>query len=136
MHLMMRQQTKFIMRTELFMCFCVKKDIGTQGEVCPQLKIFKLSPPPPHPRRPPLPPQPPAPEVNATDRSKAVVPVFSLFCVALWFIRIRGASYFKVFPCSLSSCFVIPFSIVIISLRKEGACLCVFRAVVCLLCTC
>ena len=28
------------MRTELFMYFCIKKYIGTQGEVCRQLKIF------------------------------------------------------------------------------------------------
>ena len=46
----------------------------------------------------------------ATDRSRAVVPVLFLFCVALWFI-LRGASCFKVSSCSLSSCFVIPFSI-------------------------
>ena len=43
-----------------------------------------------------------------------------LFCVALLFI-VRGASYFKVFPCSLSLRFVILFSIVITSLGKEGA---------------
>ena len=50
-----------IMRTELnfFMYFCIKKYIGTQGEVCRQLKIF-LNPP----------------VVYATDRSKAVAPVF------------------------------------------------------------
>ena len=41
------------------------------------------------------------------DMEKSVVPVLFLFCVALWFI-LRGASCFKVFPCSLSSCFVIP----------------------------
>ena len=58
--------------------------------------------------------------VYATHRSKAVVPVFFLFCVALWFI-LRGASCFKVFPCPLSSCFVISFSIVIASLGEEGA---------------
>ena len=50
-----------------------------------------------------------------------------LFCVALWFI-LRGASCFKVFPCSLSSCFVIPFSTVITSLGEEGAVLCASRA--------
>ena len=49
-----------------------------------------------------------------------------LFCVALWFI-LRGVSCFKVFPCSLSSCFVIPFSIVITSLGEEGAGLCASR---------
>ena len=38
--------------------------------------------------------------------------------VAFWFI-LRGASCFKVFPCSLSSCFFIPFSIVITSLGER-----------------
>ena len=53
-----------------------------------------------------------------------------LFCVVLWFI-LRGASCFKVFPCSLlSSCFVISFSSVINSLGEEGAGLCVSRAFV------
>ena len=33
------------MQTELFMYFCIKKYIGTQGVVCRQLKIF-LPPPP------------------------------------------------------------------------------------------
>ena len=68
--------------------------------------------------------------VYATDRSKAVVPMLFLFCEALWII-LRGASCFKVFPCSLSSCFVIPFSIVITSLGEEGAGLCAPRAFVC-----
>ena len=77
------------MRTKLFMYFCIKKYIGTQGEVCRQLKIF-LNPP----------------VVYATDRSKAVVPVLFLFCVALWFI-LWGASCFKDFPCSLTLCFFI-----------------------------
>ena len=85
------------------MYVCIKKYVGTQGEVCRQLKIF-------------LPPM----VVYDTHRSKAVVPVLFLFCVALWFI-LRGASCFKVFPCSLSSCFVISFSTVIASLGKEGA---------------
>ena len=43
-----------------------------------------------------------------------------LFCVAFCIIE-RGASCFKVFPCSLSSCFVIPFSNVITSLGEAGA---------------
>ena len=47
---------------------------------------------------------------------------------ALWFI-LRGASWFGVFPCSLSSCFVIPFVIVITSLGKVGAGLCTSRPV-------
>ena len=61
--------------------------------------------------------------VYATDRSKAVVPGLFLFCVALWFI-LRGASCFKIFPCSLSSCFFIPFSSIITPLWEEGAGLC------------
>ena len=47
-----------------------------------------------------------------------------------------GASCFKVFPCSLSLCFVIHFSIVITSLWEEGVCLCASRAFVFLFCTC
>ena len=41
-----------------------------------------------------------------------------------------GASCFKVFPCSLSSRFIVLFSIVIISLGEEGAGLCACRAFV------
>ena len=67
-------------------------------------------------------------------RSKAVVAVFFLFCVVLWFIlHVRGASCFNVFPCSLSSCFVVPINTVITSLGEEGAGLCALRAFVCLL---
>ena len=58
------------MRTELFMYFCIKKYIGTQGEVCRQLNYFT----------------PPPPVVYATDLYKAVVPVLVLFCVVLWFL--------------------------------------------------
>ena len=65
--------------------------------------------------------------IYATDRSKAVVPMLFLLCVALWFI-LRGASCFKVFLCS---CFVIYF-IVITSRGEEGAGLCASRAFVCL----
>ena len=72
------------------------------------------------------------PVVYVTDRSKAVVPVLFLFCVALWFI-LCGASCFKVLPCSLSSCFI-PFSIVITSLWEEGASICASRAFVCFGC--
>ena len=43
-----------IMRTELFMYFCIKKYIWTQGGICRQLKIFY------------------PPVVHATDHSKAV----------------------------------------------------------------
>ena len=67
--------------------------------------------------------------VYATDRSKAVVPVLFLFCVSLWFI-LRDASCFEVCPCSLFSCFVTLFSIVITSLGEEGAGLCASRAFV------
>ena len=58
-----------------------------------------------------------------------------LFFAALWFI-LRSASCFKVFPCSLSSCFVIPLRIVITSLAEEEDGLCASRAFVCLFCTC
>ena len=53
------------MRTDHFMYFCINNYIGTQGEVCRQLKIF-LTPK----------------VVYAADRSKAVVLVLFLFCVA------------------------------------------------------
>ena len=43
------------------------------------------------------------PVVYTTDRSKAVVPMLFLFCVALEF-TLRGASCL-VLPCSLSMCF-------------------------------
>ena len=110
------------MQTELFMYFCIKKYIGTQGDVCRQLKIFL-----PRPYTHTV--------VYAADRSNAVFPVLFLFCVALWFI-VGGASCFKVFPCSLSSFFVISFSILIISLGEAGARLCASHAFVCLFCTC
>ena len=106
------------MQTKPFMYFCIKKYIGTQSGVCRQLKylnIFNYTPPLP----------------VVTDHFKAVVLVLFLFCVALWFI-LRGTSCFKVFQCSLSLCFFIPFSIVITSLGKEGAGLCTSPAFVCL----
>ena len=95
-----------IVRTELFMHFCIKIYIRTQGEVCRQKNIFK------------------PPVVYATDRSKAVTPVLFLFWVALWFILL----FVLVFLFS-------PFSIVITSLGEEGAGLCASRAFVCLFCT-
>ena len=71
------------------------------------------------------------PVVYATDRSKVAVPVLFLFCVALWFI-LRGTSCFIVFPCSLSSCFFIPFSIVITSLgKRELVCVLLVHLFVC-----
>ena len=57
------------MRTETFIYFCIKKYIGTQGEVFRQLKIL-LNPA----------------VVYAPDCPKAVVPVLFLYCVALWFM--------------------------------------------------
>ena len=61
------------MRTELVIYFCIKKYIGTLGEVCRQLNINIFLPPSP----------PPTPPVDyTTDRSKAVVPVLLLFYVA------------------------------------------------------
>ena len=61
------------------------------------------------------------PVVYTTDRSKAVVPMLFLFCVALWF-TLRGASCL-VLPCSLSMsmCCFCPFSIWITLLEKEEA---------------
>ena len=53
--------------------------------------------------------------------------------MALSFI-LGGASCFKVFLCFLSSCFFIPFSIVIISFGEEAAGLYASRAFVCLFC--
>ena len=52
------------------------------------------------------------PVVYATDRSKAVVQVFFLFCVVLWFI-LRSAS-------CLVSCFFSLLSTVIALLGEEG----------------
>ena len=46
-------------------------------------------------------------------------------------IYTTGASCFKGFPCSLSSCFFILFSIVITSLGEEGAGLCASLAFIC-----
>ena len=72
------------------------------------------------------------PVVYTADRSKAVVPVLFLLCVALWF-TLRGASCL-VLPCSLSVCFFCPFSILITLLGEEGTGLCAYRAFVCKLC--
>ena len=67
------------MRTERFMYFCIKIYIGTQGEVWTVKGLLTTATPPP----PQLPTQPPPPVVYITDRSKAVVPMLFLFCVAL-----------------------------------------------------
>ena len=54
----------------------------------------------------------------STDRSKMVVPVFSLLFVALWFI-LRG-DLFYVLPCViLFLCFFSPFRIAITLLGEE-----------------
>ena len=104
----------------IFYVFLYKEMHGNQGEVCRQLKVFY---------------HPPPPIVYATNCSKSVIPVLLTFCVTLWLI-LRGASCFGVFSCSLYSCFVIPFSIMITSLGVEGAGLCASSAFVCLFCTC
>ena len=76
-----------------------------QGEVCRQLKCsFFFNPT----------------VVYATHRSKAVVQVYS-YSVWLCGLFYGALHVLKVFPCSLSSCFVITFSIVITSLGEEGA---------------
>ena len=96
-----------------------------------------------------LPPSPPTTPthtaVYATDRSKAVVPVLFLFCVALWFI-LRDASCLKAlivsvpdhclsFYFALLFVLVFLYSFVITSLGEEGAGPCASRAFVCLFCT-
>ena len=70
-----------------------------------------------------------APVVYNTDRSKAVVPMLFLFCVALQFTL--RAALCLVLSCSLSMCFFCPFSILITLLGEEGAGLCAYRAFVC-----
>ena len=63
------------------------------------------------------------------DRSKAVVPVLILLCVALRFIL--RVDLFYVLPCAiLFLCFFSPFSIAITSLGEERADLSVFRTFV------
>ena len=64
-------------------------------------------------------------------RSKAVVPMLFLFCVAVY-LTLRGVSCL-VLPCSLSMCFVCIFSILITLLGEEEAGLCVYRIFICLL---
>ena len=68
------------MRTEFFfMYFCIKSSIGTQGGIGWLWKCFN------------------SPVVCSADCSKAVVPVFVLLFVALWFI-LRG-DLFHLLPC-------------------------------------
>ena len=66
------------------------------------------------------------PVVYATDRSKAVILVLFLFCVALC-VLLRGVSYWDYL---LSFFFSVLFSIGITSLTEEGAGLCASRAFV------
>ena len=65
------------------------------------------------------------PVVCSTDRSKAVVPVFVLLFVALWFIL--RVDLFYVLPCVIFLVFFSPFSIAITSLGEERANLSAFR---------
>ena len=93
----------------------VRGCIGTQGEGLSAVGSV-LSPPP---------------VVCAAGRSRAVVPVLFLFCVALCFALV-GRFVFWVFPCSLSSCFIIPFGIVVASFGEgRGAGVCASCAFVC-----
>ena len=98
-----------IMRTELSVYFCIKKYIGTQVEVCRQLKIF-LTPPP-----------------VRWFMLLTVLRRWSRCCsCSVWLCGLYyGALYVLVFPCSLSSCFVISFSVVVPRLGKREL-VCVF----------
>ena len=69
-----------------------------------------------------------SPSVYSTDRSKAVVPVLVVFCVALRFL-LRG-DVFYVLPCYFVIVFFSPFSIAIASLGEEIANLSAFRTFV------
>ena len=99
-------QVKTLLTRSIRSFRCFHRDLGR--DLSTVKNMFSPTPPPPTPRATP------SQVVYATDRSKAVVRVLFLFCVALWFI-LRGASCFKVFPCSLSLCFFIRFGIVITS---------------------
>ena len=72
--------------------------------------------------------------VYGTDRSKAMVPVFFLFCAP--FCLYYGALYILKSSRALCPRVSSFFSIVITTLREEGAGLYASRAFVCLLCTC
>ena len=97
------------MRTAHFMYFVLRNTSG------PRVKFVYSYHPPPHTHI-----------VYATDRSKAVVRVLFLFRVVLWII-LRGAACFKLFPCSLSSCYIIPFSIVVTWIWSVYfSCICLF----------
>ena len=101
------------MRTELFNVFFVLRIVSG-----PRMKFLqrKIS-------------TPTLPVVYTTDRSKAVVPMLFLFCVALKF-TLRGASCL-VLHCSLSMYFFCIFSILITLLGEDGAGLCAYCAFVC-----
>ena len=67
--------------------------------------------------------------VSSTYRSKAVVPVLVLLCVALWFI-LRG-DLFYVLHCYFYLVFFSPISIAITLPGEERANLSAFRTFVC-----
>ena len=67
--------------------------------------------------------------VYSTDRSKAVVPVLVLLCVALWFI-LRGDLFLCLTLYHFVLVFFSPFSIAITSLGEERANLSAFRTFV------
>ena len=101
--------------------------IGTQAE--DHVIDSKSTLPPPTPPRPPPPTHTHtythSPVIYATDRFKVVVLVLFFLCMALWFL-LRA---FHVESC-IAVCFRVfssPFSIVITSLWKERAGLCVFE---------
>ena len=70
------------------------------------------------------------PVVYTTDRPG----VFLILC--RFVVYTTSASYFKVFPYSLPSCFFIRFSIVITSPGEKGDGICASRVFVCSFCTC
>ena len=71
-----------------------------------------------------------SPVVCSTDRSKAVVPVFVLLFVALWFILRGDLLYVCLSMCHFVIVFLSPFSITITSLGEERANLGAFRTFV------
>ena len=89
------------MRTELFMYFCIKSCIGTQGVKFATCKsVFK------------------PPVVYSADRTKAVVPELVLLFVALWFI-LRG-DVICLSLCYFVLVFFSHFSIATTSLGEES----------------
>ena len=95
--------------SRVFMYFCIKSSIGTQGGVGWLWGCFK--PPPPTTTTPPV--------VYSTGRSKAVVPVLVLLFVALWFILRGGLLY--VLPCVI---LFLCFSVLLVLRLPRMFCLC------------